>query len=196
MSSTSSHNQLRSPYNLNQLGSPFNPNQLTQSEQNNVSKLTEINQQFCKAATKDNKLKILLLASILIHLNSATSLKVNNNLIRLNVATNLNILAFPSTLIWCNKGNFLMNLNQSSQSLSEFSLVSSSIPFQDYDFSDELESWDTSNYTNDELGLLQLSQRTRSNSISSTHNSLSSGSSTETVPKSTVQYTNFGSPTI
>ena len=86
-----------------------------------------------------------------------------------------------------------MNLNQSSQSLSEFSLVSSSIPFQDYDFSDELESWDTSTYINDELGLLQLSQRTRSNSISSTHSSLSSGSSTETVPKSTVQYTNFGS---
>ena len=70
----------------------------------------------------------------------------------------------------------------------------SSIPFQYYDFSDELDSWDTSTGTDDELSLLHLSQQTRSNSISSTHCSFSSGNSTETVPESTEQYTNFGPP--
>ena len=72
--------------------------------------------------------------------------------------------------------------------------MSSPISFQDYDFSDQLDNWDTSTGTDDELSLLHLSQQTRSNSISSTHCLFSSGSSTETVPKSTEQYANFGPP--
>lgn len=82
--------------------------------------------------------------------------------------------------------------NQSFHSLPEFSPVSSPIKFQDYNFSDEVDSWDTG--TDDELGLLQLSHRARSNSISSNSYLSSSGSSTETIPESTGQYTGFGPP--
>ena len=66
---------------------------------------------------------------------------------------------------------------------------SPAIQFQDYQFSDELDSWNLS--TDDELSLSNVSNQTRSNSISSTPFSDSSGSSTEIGP---TEYTNFGPP--
>lgn len=66
---------------------------------------------------------------------------------------------------------------------------SPAIQFQDYHFSDELDSWNLS--TDDELSLSNVSNQTRSNSISSTPFSDSSGSSTEIGP---TEYTNFGPP--
>ena len=66
---------------------------------------------------------------------------------------------------------------------------SPAIQFQDYQFSDELDSWNLS--TDDELSLSNISNQTRSNSISSTPFSDSSGSSTEIGP---TEYTNFGPP--
>ena len=73
-----------------------------------------------------------------------------------------------------------------SQTLQEFSPISSPILFQDYDFSDEIDSWDA--VTDDEIQLCH----TRSNSVSSTPYLSSSGSSSneESVDRSS----KFGPP--